>query len=80
MSSTTRVTVTLPTEQVAELKNLTDNVSGFVADAVADRIRHALLGQALRQYQDEHGEFTQEELEQASTQIFGADSANPSAA
>ncbi|MGV9303974.1 hypothetical protein ACWDLG_11430 [Nonomuraea sp. NPDC003727] len=31
----TRITVTLPSEQMAELKKLTDNVSGYVAEAVA---------------------------------------------
>ncbi|CAL9505749.1 hypothetical protein SUDANB54_03513 [Streptomyces sp. enrichment culture] len=34
MADTTRVTVTLPSEQVAELRKLTDNVSGYVAEAV----------------------------------------------
>lgn len=37
MADTTRIMVTLPTEQVAELKKLTDNVSGYVAEAVARR-------------------------------------------
>ncbi|CAL9537550.1 hypothetical protein [Streptomyces sp. enrichment culture] len=40
MADTTRITVTLPTEQVAELKKLTDNVSGSVAEAVARQLRH----------------------------------------
>lgn len=57
MAGTTRITVTLPTEQVAELKRLTDNVSGCVAEAVACRIRHQLLGEELRRYAEEHGLF-----------------------
>ncbi|ELP70963.1 hypothetical protein STRTUCAR8_05840 [Streptomyces turgidiscabies Car8] len=36
--------MTLPTEQVAELRKVTDNVSGYVAEAVARQIRHQLLG------------------------------------
>lgn len=72
MSSTTRITVTLPTEQVAELKKLTDNVSGYVAEAVARQIRHQLLGEELRRYEDEHGAFTDEELAAAQARIFGA--------
>jgi post-segregation antitoxin (ccd killing protein) len=72
MASTTRITVTLPTEQVAELRRLTDNVSGYVAEAVARQIRHQLLGEDLRRHQEEHGAFTSEELAEARARIFGA--------
>ncbi len=71
MADTTRITVTLPTEQVAELKRLTDNVSGYVAEAVARQIRHQLLGEELRRYEEEHGAFTDEELAAAQARIFG---------
>jgi post-segregation antitoxin (ccd killing protein) len=81
MSSTTRITVTLPTEQVAELKRLTDNVSGYVAEAVARQIRHQLLGEELRRYEDEHGAFTDAELAAAQMRIFGsAQPGNPASA
>jgi post-segregation antitoxin (ccd killing protein) len=69
VATTTRITVTLPSEQVAELRKLTDNVSGYVADAVARQIRHQLLAEELRHYQDEHGEFTDEELAAARARI-----------
>ncbi|GAB2455747.1 hypothetical protein [Streptomyces incanus] len=39
MSSTTRITVTLPGNQVTELRKLTGNASGYVAESVARRIR-----------------------------------------
>ncbi|WP_049571943.1 hypothetical protein [Streptomyces sp. SBT349] len=65
MSSTTRITVTLPSEQVSELKRLTDNVSGCVAGAVARQMRHVLLGDDLRQYQEQEGQFSDEELAEA---------------
>ncbi|MEV6975153.1 hypothetical protein [Kitasatospora sp. NPDC093806] len=71
MAGTTRITVTLPTEQVAELKKLTDNVSGYVAEAVARQIRHQLLADDLRRYQDEQGRFTDEEMSEAHARIFG---------
>ncbi|MFI0817151.1 hypothetical protein ACH4TX_11670 [Streptomyces sp. NPDC021098] len=71
MSSTTRITVTLPTEQVDELRKLTDNVSGYVAEAVARQIRHQLLGEDLRRHQEEHGAFTDEELAEARAKILG---------
>jgi hypothetical protein len=71
MPSTTRITVTLPTDQVAELRKLTDNVSGYVAEAVARRLRHQLLGDDLRRHEGEHGSFTDEELAGARSQIFG---------
>ncbi|MFD7728923.1 hypothetical protein ACFV6F_00850 [Kitasatospora phosalacinea] len=71
MAATTRITVTLPTEQVAELKKLTDNVSGYVAEAVARQLRLQLLAEDLRQYQEEHGAFTEEERARAREEIFG---------
>jgi post-segregation antitoxin (ccd killing protein) len=75
MSATTRITVTLPSEQVAELKKITENVSGFVAEAVARQIRHRLLVDELSRYQSEFGEFTQEELAEARARLLGASGA-----
>jgi hypothetical protein len=72
MSATTRITVTLPAEQVAELRKLTDNVSGYVAEAVARQIRHRLLGDDLLRHQEDHGTFTEEELSEARARICGA--------
>ncbi|MEU6715339.1 hypothetical protein ABZ897_28075 [Nonomuraea sp. NPDC046802] len=72
MAETTRITVTLPSEQVAEPRKLTDNISGHVAETVTRRLRHQLLGADLLRYQEEHGEFTKEELAQARSRIFGA--------
>jgi len=60
--STARITVTLPSDQVQQLHERTDNVSGFVADAVADRLRRELIRDDLRAYQAEHGAFTEDEL------------------
>jgi post-segregation antitoxin (ccd killing protein) len=74
MAATTRITVTLPTEQVAELKKITDNVSGYVAEAVARQIRHTLLVDELDRYQREAGAVTPEELADAPERIFAASS------
>ncbi|MET7678175.1 type II toxin-antitoxin system CcdA family antitoxin [Streptomyces seoulensis] len=71
MASTTRITVTLPSDQVAELRKLTDNVSGYVAEAVARQIRHQLLGEDLRRHEEEHGPFSDDELAEAHAKIFG---------
>ncbi|MFD7548231.1 hypothetical protein [Streptomyces sp. NPDC059816] len=79
MASTTRITVTLPSEQVAELRKLTDNVSGYVAEAVARQIRHQLLGDDLRRYEEEHGSFSDEELAEARSKIFGASNTSENA-
>jgi hypothetical protein len=79
MAGTTRITVTLPTEQVAELRKLTDNVSGYVAEAVARQLRHQLLADDLRRYQEDQGSFTAEELAEAQARIFGAAGAAGSA-
>jgi len=70
VSATTRITVTLLAEQVAAVRKLTDNVSGHVAEAVARRLRHQLLGDDLRGYQEEYGAFTEEELAEARTKIL----------
>lgn len=72
ISSPTRITVTLPSDQVAELRKLTDNVSGYVAEAVARQIRHQLLGDDLRRHEAEHGTFSDEELAEARAKIFGS--------
>ena len=72
MAATTRITVTLPTEQVDELRKLTDNVSGYVAEAVARQIRRQLLADDLRRYQDEQGPFSDEELSEAHARISGS--------
>lgn len=42
-----------------------------MAEAVARQIRHQLLGEELRRYEDEHGAFTDEELAAAQARIFG---------
>ncbi|MGI5286291.1 hypothetical protein ACQEVF_23535 [Nonomuraea polychroma] len=39
---------------------------------MARQLRHQLLGADLLRYQEEHGEFTEEELAQARSRIFGA--------
>ncbi|MEY9878448.1 post-segregation antitoxin (ccd killing protein) [Streptacidiphilus sp. MAP12-33] len=78
MASTTRITVTLPTELVEEIKRHTDNVSGYVAEAVARQIRRELLATELEQYQQEFGAFTEEELAEARAEL-GAGEARPGA-
>ncbi|MET9768251.1 type II toxin-antitoxin system CcdA family antitoxin [Streptomyces sp. NPDC006415] len=72
MSSTIRITVTLPSDQVAELRKLTDNVSGYVAEAVARQIRHQLLRDDLRRHEEEHGSLSDEEIAEARAKIFGS--------
>jgi len=63
--STARITVTLPLEQVRQIRQSTDNLSGFVADAVANHLRWQLVRQDLEDYQAEHGAFTDEEVRTA---------------
>lgn len=73
MSGTTRITVTLPTEQVEQLRKMTDNISGYVAEAVARQIRNVLLTEFFEQYEEEHGAFTEAELAEAEAELFGPD-------
>ncbi|MCX5196032.1 type II toxin-antitoxin system CcdA family antitoxin [Streptomyces sp. NBC_00249] len=71
MSGTTRITVTLPTEQVEELRKMTDNISGYVAEAVARQIRNELLGRYLDDHEAEYGAFTEAEMADAEARLFG---------
>ncbi|MGA5415986.1 hypothetical protein ACPMJQ_06375 [Streptomyces pseudogriseolus] len=79
MADTTRITVTLPTELVAELRKLTDDVSGYAAEAVSRRLRHELLGAGLRRHQEERGALTEEELAEARSRVNGDAQAGGSA-
>lgn len=79
MGETTRVTITLPTEQVEALKRMTDNVSGWVAEATARQLRAQLLAVEMEQYQEEYGEFTEEELAAAEAAIGGEDAGSGNA-
>lgn len=72
MPETTRITVTLPAEQVTELKKITDNISGYVSEAVARQIRHRLTSEELQHHQAVYGEFTEEELAEARDKISGS--------
>ncbi|MEV8311519.1 hypothetical protein AB0P36_30345 [Streptomyces flavidovirens] len=59
-----------PCQAVEALKQITDNVSGYVAEVVARRLRGELIDQELERHQREYGEFTQEELAQARAEIY----------
>jgi len=61
------------------IRKLTDNVSGYVAEAVARQLRHQLLGADLLSHQEEYGAFTEEELAEARSRIFGTADAGGSA-
>lgn len=74
MASTTCITVTLPSEQVEELREPTDDISGYVSEAVARQIRHQLLGEDLRRHQEEHGAFSEAELAEARALALGTNS------
>jgi hypothetical protein len=56
---------------VAEFRELTDNVSGYVAEAVARQIRHQSLGADPRRHVEEHGQFSDEELAEARSKCPG---------
>ncbi|MFD8935105.1 hypothetical protein ACFV0R_07580 [Streptomyces sp. NPDC059578] len=49
-----------------------DFTDGYVAPAVARRIRHQLLGDDLRRYEEEHGGFSDEEMAEARSRVLGA--------
>ncbi|MBT2440895.1 hypothetical protein J7E93_12385 [Streptomyces sp. ISL-36] len=69
MAETTRITVTIPTAQVELMKKLTDNVSAYVADAVARQVRHHLREIEFARYEEEHGALTDEDMAAAYARI-----------
>ena len=72
MADSTRITVTLPSDQVEAMRALTDNISAFVAVAVGRQMRGMLLDEDLRRYEEEHGAFTEEELAEARAELAAA--------
>ncbi|MGW0820018.1 type II toxin-antitoxin system CcdA family antitoxin [Streptomyces sp. NPDC002845] len=68
---TKKITITVPEELVESARELTDNISGFAAEALAARIRRELLAEDLRRYEEEHGAFTEEELAEAFARLHG---------
>ncbi|MBL0886829.1 type II toxin-antitoxin system CcdA family antitoxin [Myceligenerans indicum] len=69
--ATKKVTITIPEELLEAARGLTDNVSGFAAEAFAEQIRRELLAEEMRHFQEAHGEFTDEELAEARSRLFG---------
>ncbi len=70
--------MTLTAELVAALKELTDDVSGYVAEAAARELRR-LVEADLQRHQEKHGVFTEAELADARSRIGGHTRAGASA-
>ena len=68
----TRITVTLPSELVEQIRQSHGNVSGYVSEAVANHLRWDLIAKDLEEYQVEHGAFTEEEKRYAREEIEAA--------
>ena len=69
--ATKKITITVPEELVEAARGLTDNLSGFAAEALAAKVRNALLAEDLRRYEEEHGAFTEEEMAEAFARLSG---------
>ena len=78
--ATKKVTITLPEELVEAAKGLTENLSGFAAEALAERVRQTLLAEESQRFQDEHGAFTDAELAAAERRLYGGVAGDHSAA
>lgn len=72
MTESTRITVTLPSDQVEAMRALTDNISAFVATAVGRQVRGMLLDDDLRTFEAEHGAFTDAEMAEARAELEAA--------
>lgn len=69
--ATKKITITVPEELLESARGLTDNISGFAAEALAARIRRELIAEDIRRYEEEHGAFTEEELAEAFAKLHG---------
>lgn len=69
--ATKKITITLPEELVKAAKGLTDNLSGYAAEALAAKIRNELLAEETRRYEKEHGAFTEKERAEADALLHG---------
>ena len=72
----TKLSISLDDELARRLRDEADlqdvSVSAVVADCVADRLRHLALIRAVLAYEEEHGAFTEEELDEAARLLDGA--------
>ncbi|MGW9023605.1 type II toxin-antitoxin system CcdA family antitoxin [Streptomyces sp. NPDC055722] len=78
--ATKKITITVPEELLEAARGLTDNISGFAAEALAAKIRRELLAEDLRRYEKEHGAFTEEEMAEAYARLNGTAPSNQEAA
>ncbi len=69
--ATKKITITLPEELVAAARGLTDNLSGYAAEALATQIRHDLLSQELARYEREHGPIDPVAIAAAEAEMYG---------
>lgn len=69
--ATKKITITLPEELVEAARELTDNLSGYAAEALEFKIRNALLGLDLAAYQREHGPFDPAAVAAMGEEMFG---------
>jgi len=71
----TKLSISLDDELAQRLRDEADaqdvSVSALVADCVTDRLRHLALIRAVLAYEEEHGAFTAEELDEAARILDG---------
>lgn len=72
--ATRKITITLPEELMDAARELTDNLSGYAAEALAAKIRQQLLGQELQRYEAEHGSIDESAVNAAAAELFGDNS------
>lgn len=77
---TKKITISLPEELVDSARELTDNLSGYAAEALARKIRNDLLAEELRRFEREHGAFTDEERARADALLHGTGAPREAAA
>ncbi|MFT3969099.1 MAG: type II toxin-antitoxin system CcdA family antitoxin [Micropruina sp.] len=69
--ATRKITITLPEELIEAARGLTENLSGYAAEALAAKVRHELLGQELDRYEREHGPIDPRTVAEAEAELFG---------
>lgn len=69
-----KYSITMPTDVAEAAREYAGpaGLSAFVTEAVESKVRHLRLGEFLAEYEEEHGAFTEEEIERADREIAAA--------
>ncbi|MEV6265085.1 hypothetical protein AB0M42_30650 [Streptomyces sp. NPDC051784] len=71
--TTENISVSMPADLISELRNRTGRrgLSGYITEAVRHQLAMDGLGEIVASHEEEHGELTEQEVEDARRELFG---------